>query len=172
MAFCCSRLLATKQLRSSSVMLRGLYSSPKCLATMKVVPYKAPLQEGHDERNMRLNRPLSPHLLIYSPQLTSMLSISHRATGLALTAYVAGIGIGALLLPQPISAYLAAASLSSGTVFVGKFLMAFPFSYHFVNGIRHLVWDMGKALTIKEVYSTGYIMLGLATALTLLLMGL
>lgn len=132
---------------------------------MKVVPFKPAVQEGHDERNMRLNRPLSPHLLIYSPQLTSMTSITHRGTGLALTAYVAGIGIskhqlviflslslcafwflnrfslllGSLLLPQPLSAYLAAASLSSGTIFVGKFLMAFPFAYHFTNGIRHLV---------------------------------
>lgn len=173
MAFCCSRLLASTHLKStSSILLRGLYTSPRCLATMKVMPYKPPAKEGHDERNMRLNRPLSPHLLIYSPQLTSMLSITHRMTGLALTAYMTGIALGALMLPQPLSAYLAAASLSSGTIFVGKFIMAFPFAYHFTNGVRHLVWDMGKALTIKEVYSTGYVMLGISAVITLLLMGI
>lgn len=172
MAFCCSRLFAPSHLRSSSLFLRGLYTAPRQLASMKVIPYKPPVKEGHDERNMRLNRPLSPHLLIYSPQLTTMLSITHRATGLALTAVVAGIGISSLLLPQPLSAYLAAASLSSGTVFVGKFVLAFPFAYHFANGIRHLVWDLGKALAIKEVYTTGYIMVGISAVITLLLMSL
>lgn len=49
--------------------------------TLKACP--APKEEmlGHDERNMRLGRPQSPHLTIYKPQVTSMLSISHRATG-------------------------------------------------------------------------------------------
>ncbi|KAJ1532078.1 hypothetical protein ONE63_000707 [Megalurothrips usitatus] len=173
MAFSCTRLFAPMYLRSSqSVLLRGLRTSPRPLVSMKVVPFKPQQQEGHDERNMRLNRPLSPHLLIYAPQLTSILSITHRGTGLALTGYMTGIALGALLLPQPLSAYLAAASLSSATVFAGKFIMAFPFAYHFVNGVRHLVWDMGKALTIKQVYSTGYIMIGVSAVLTLLLMGL
>lgn len=49
--------------------------------TIKCTPAAVPPNESHDERNMRLARPQSPHLTIYKPQLTSMLSISHRITG-------------------------------------------------------------------------------------------
>lgn len=40
-----------------------------------------------------------------------------------------------------------------------KAAMAFPFVFHSLNGIRHLVWDMGKELTLKGVYKTGYAVL-------------
>lgn len=43
--------------------------------------FETPKEEHHDIRNARLNRPMSPHLTIYAPQLTSMLSITHRAAG-------------------------------------------------------------------------------------------
>lgn len=42
-----------------------------------------------------------------------------------------------------------------------KAAMAFPFAFHSVNGLRHLVWDFGKELTIKGVYRTGYVVLAL-----------
>ena len=48
---------------------------------MKATAAEQPKQEGYDEHNMRIGRPLSPHLTIYRPQLTSLLSITHRATG-------------------------------------------------------------------------------------------
>lgn len=50
--------------------------------TLKVTQVEPPKVESHDERNMRMRRPQSPHLTIYAPQLTSMLSISHRFSGL------------------------------------------------------------------------------------------
>lgn len=40
-----------------------------------------------------------------------------------------------------------------------KLMLAVPFSYHIANGVRHLMWDAGKFLTVKEVYSTGYAVL-------------
>lgn len=54
--------------------------------------------ESHDEKNMRLKRPLSPHLTIYQVQLTSMLSVSHRATGIILTSYALILGMGTQLI--------------------------------------------------------------------------
>lgn len=48
--------------------------------------------ETHDTKNDRLKRPMSPHLTIYKFQLTSMLSITHRGTGVALSAITAGLG--------------------------------------------------------------------------------
>jgi len=48
--------------------------------------------ETHDTKNNRLNRPMSPHLTIYKFQLTSILSITHRGTGVALSGITAGLG--------------------------------------------------------------------------------
>merc|ERR1739847_217001 len=48
------------------------------------------------EKNKRLSRPLSPHLTIYKPQMTSMLSITHRGTGVAWSLVLSGVGIGYL----------------------------------------------------------------------------
>jgi len=50
------------------------------------------LKETHDDKNSRLHRPMSPHLTIYKPQLTTMLSITHRGTGVALSGVTAGLG--------------------------------------------------------------------------------
>jgi len=59
------------------------------------VEYK--LGETHDEKNGRLSRPMSPHLTIYKPQLTTILSITHRGTGVALSGVTAGLGACKLL---------------------------------------------------------------------------
>lgn len=49
--------------------------------TLKPFPAKPAVTADYDEHNMKLGRPQSPHLTIYAPQLTSMLSITHRMTG-------------------------------------------------------------------------------------------
>lgn len=54
-------------------------------------------------------------------------------------------------------------------VLAGKFFIAFPFSYHLINGMRHLMWDTGYNLTIQGIKSTGYIVLASAIALALYL---
>lgn len=60
------------------------------------VEYK--VGETHDDKNSRLHRPMSPHLTIYKPQLTSMLSITHRGTGVALSGITAGLGTCKLII--------------------------------------------------------------------------
>jgi succinate dehydrogenase / fumarate reductase cytochrome b subunit len=105
-----------------------------------------------------IDRPLSPHLQIYKPQLTSMLSILHRITGAALAA-------GSLLLTWWLFAVLAGEHAFSvfrdfRESFIGQVMIfgwLFCFVYHFLNGIRHLKWDMGYGLNLKSVYRTGYI---------------
>ncbi|XP_059469740.1 succinate dehydrogenase cytochrome b560 subunit, mitochondrial [Neocloeon triangulifer] len=122
-------------------------------------------------KNERLNRPMSPHLTIYKPQITSMLSISHRITGIAVSGYIYGFSIGMMCLPASFPHYCAALATTSPALLVtAKFLLAFPFAYHTCNGIRHLMWDMGKGLEISQVYKTGYTMLGAASLLTLALL--
>ncbi|CAB3227110.1 unnamed protein product [Arctia plantaginis] len=132
--------------------------------------FEPPVEEHIDIRNEKLQRPLSPHLTIYSIQLTTVLSITHRTSGILLTGYFSALGIGALVLPHDISHYISiieSMNLSPATLFIVKACLAAPFGYHFANGIRHLYWDTAKGLSIKEVYSTGYAMLAVAAVMTL-----
>jgi succinate dehydrogenase / fumarate reductase cytochrome b subunit len=116
---------------------------------------------------MTRQRPLSPHLQVYRPQLTSMMSIIHRATGVALTT-------GTLVL----AAWLVAVAIGGETYKMVAMAVAHPLGqfvlfvnsaaliYHALNGIRHLTWDLGFGLTIPEVYRSGHIVLFLTFLLT------
>ena len=115
------------------------------------------------------NRPLSPHLQVYRPQLTSMLSFSHRATGVALA-------VGTLLLVWWLVA--AASGPEAFAVvqgFIGSILgrlLLFGWTlalfYHLCNGIRHLFWDAGYGFELKQAYASGWLVLLASLALTLL----
>ncbi|XP_068617512.1 succinate dehydrogenase cytochrome b560 subunit, mitochondrial-like [Battus philenor] len=179
MAFYCGRLCAKPviaNLRRLPVVLNtAQYAQAAAVPKVTFKKFEPPKPEHYDDKNARLKRPLSPHLTIYSPQLTSMLSITHRAAGMILSGYISALGIGALVLPNDISHYVTmieGLNLSPATIFLAKVLIAAPFGYHFANGLRHLYWDTAKGLTIKEVYSTGYAMLATATAITLFLAAL
>lgn len=128
--------------------------------------------ESHDEKNMRLKRPLSPHLSIYQIQLTAFLSITHRTTGIILASYGMFLGLGTLFIPGGIPCFIDIVDnlcLPLSVLFAGKTLLALPATFHIFNGLRHLAWDWGLFLTIKEVYSTGYLVsaLSIITAISL-----
>ena len=112
-------------------------------------------------------RPLSPHLQVYKPQITSVMSIMHRVTGVVLA--VGSFVLAAWLVAAAGSqkAYGAFAALAGSPV--GK-LALFAFSaclvYHFLNGLRHLAWDTGRGYDIPKVYASGYTVLALSVALT------
>lgn len=118
-------------------------------------------------------RPLSPHLQVYRPQITSVLSISHRFTGGVLA-------VGLLLLVYWLAALAAGEAayanalgiLGSWPVQVVLFLGVFAFFYHLCNGIRHLWWDTGRGFEIAQVYRSGWIVLLASAALTLIAWGL
>jgi len=113
-------------------------------------------------------RPLSPHLQVYRPQLTSILSIIHRLTGVALAA-------GTLLL-----VWWLAAAAGMGTPFatvqlvigswIGRLLLfgwSFSLFYHLCNGIRHLFWDTGRGFELSAVNASGWVVLIASGALTM-----
>ncbi|XP_014355911.2 succinate dehydrogenase cytochrome b560 subunit, mitochondrial [Papilio machaon] len=179
MAFYCARLSAKPILASLGRLPLTLksahYAQAAAVPKVNFKKYEPPKPEHYDDKNARLKRPLSPHLTIYAPQLTTLLSVSHRAAGIILSGYASVLGIGALVLPNDVSHYIMmieGLNLSPATIFLAKFLIAAPFGYHFANGIRHLYWDTAKGLSIKEVYSTGYIMLATAAVITLFLAAL
>ncbi|ODV98171.1 hypothetical protein PACTADRAFT_47976 [Pachysolen tannophilus NRRL Y-2460] len=113
----------------------------------------------------RKNRPTSPHLTIYQPQLTWIMSSFHRITGVYMAVGFYGLTCGYALfsvLGLPIDSnaiFEFYSSLPEWFKYGTKAAMAYPFVYHFANGIRHLVWDLAKELTIKGVYRTGYAVL-------------
>ena len=115
------------------------------------------------------DRPLSPHLQIYRPQLTSVLSILHRATGIAL-------GVGTLLLVYwliAVAAGPAAYDVAQGLIgsWLGRLLLfgwTVAFFYHLANGVRHLAWDAGYGFEIRDAYRSGYAVLAATAVLTVL----
>ena len=114
--------------------------------TLKSIPPQS-LTENHDERNAALKRPLSPHLTIYQPQLTSLLSLTHRTTGIILCGVTVLGGIGGVFYSTPFEQTmqaLEATSFCGPVVFLGKLALAVPFAFHFCNGMRHLLWDTGR----------------------------
>ena len=112
-------------------------------------------------------RPLSPHLQVYKWQLTSLMSIGHRASGIALS-------LGTFLIVFWLVALAAGPELFSYvhqfiSHWFGQFIL-FGFSvvlfYHLLNGIRHLSWDLGYGFDISNVYKTGYAVLVASLILT------
>lgn len=112
-------------------------------------------------------RPLSPHLTIYSRQLTSVMSILHRATGVALS--IGAFGLVAWLLAvagegQAYARFQAALHSTLGMAIVAAFVIALV--YHFLNGIRHLLWDVGWGYELPRAYASGYVVIALTVVLS------
>ena len=117
------------------------------------------------------NRPISPHLSIYKPQITSILSISHRMSGVFQSL---GLLIIVLLL---FSLFLGKNSHEFFMLFInsliGKaflFFYVLSLCYHLFNGIRHIIWDLGFCFEIKNVYYSGYTILFLTLVFSALLL--
>jgi succinate dehydrogenase / fumarate reductase cytochrome b subunit len=117
----------------------------------------------------RNDRPLSPDLQIYRPQLTSVLSITHRLTGIALS-------IGSLVLVGWL--VVAAAGPSAYATLHGflaswlglLLLLGWTFSlfFHLCNGIRHLFWDAGYGFDLQTIYASGWTVVAISIGLTVI----
>ncbi|MEE4331268.1 MAG: succinate dehydrogenase, cytochrome b556 subunit [Wenzhouxiangella sp.] len=118
------------------------------------------------------NRPLSPHLQVYRPQLTSVLSISHRITGIILSLGSVVIVAWLLALASGPEAYERVTSvLSSPVALAAVAVWTLALMYHLLNGIRHLFWDAGWLLDLRGAYASGWAVVVLAVALTGLIWG-
>jgi len=115
-----------------------------------------------------ISRPTSPHLTIYRPQITSMMSIAHRITGVALYAgalvLVAWLAVAAYM-PKRYDQFHECLMSPVGRALLFGWTLAF--FYHLLNGIRHLFWDMGKGFALSCVTRSGVMVLVLAMFLTI-----
>lgn len=115
------------------------------------------------------SRPLSPHLQIYRPQLTSVLSILHRMTGGALV-------IGTLLLVYWLTAAAAGPeAYATAQDWIGSWIgvlallgWTWALFYHLCNGIRHLVWDAGYGFELETVTVSAWVTLAASGGLTVI----
>ncbi len=118
-------------------------------------------------------RPLSPHLQVWRWHITMLTSILHRVTG-------GGLYVGALILtgwavalasgPDAYAAYMGLlGSILGKLVLFGLTVCVF---YHMANGVRHLVWDMGKGFLPKTADFTGVVVIAFALVAALVVWAL
>jgi len=113
-------------------------------------------------------RPLSPHLQVYRLPLPAIASITHRITGVGLTAgtllwawWLISIAAGPEAFAQ------AQGVIGSPIGLILMFGWSWALFYHSLNGIRHLIWDAGYGLELGRVYRGGFLVYGGSIGLTL-----
>ncbi len=114
-------------------------------------------------------RPLSPHLQVYRPQITSVLSITHRLTGILLSVGIVGLVAWlAAAAAGPQSFALARDIAGSWPGLFILFFWSLCLVYHLLNGMRHMVWDTGRGLGLKPVRISGWAVVAGTVILTAL----
>jgi succinate dehydrogenase / fumarate reductase cytochrome b subunit len=115
------------------------------------------------QRPVARTRPLSPHLTIYRWPVTMMTSITHRATGM-------GLSVGAVILawwlvsisngPEGWQSFHAVSDTPVGLVVL--FGLTWSLVYHFLNGVRHLAWDLGYGFAKQTAERNSVLILALS----------
>ena len=118
--------------------------------------------------NQNTNRPLSPHLTIYRPQITSVLSILHRILGVALF-----FGLLVLLwsliflIYTPESANSWLWKFFNSTLGIGMIIVwSYSLFFHACTGVRHLFWDIGCGFPLNAVTWSGWLAIFMSLLLT------
>ncbi|KAK2779099.1 hypothetical protein FQN53_001535 [Emmonsiellopsis sp. PD_33] len=158
------------------------FASPVAIATGQHIQIRSaatqptpPSDPSQILARQRLNRPVSPHITIYQPQITWILSSLNRITGVILAGSMYIFATGYLLSPL-MGWHLESASLAAafGALPIAaklglKFTAALPFTFHGFNGVRHLVWDTASQFSNKQVIRTGWTVVGLTVSSALAL---
>lgn len=113
-------------------------------------------------------RPVSPNMQNYRPQLTSVLSIGHRLSGIALALCAFGLAawlVAAAFGPEALAAVQTVALSAPGQVLL--FLSTLALFYHLCNGIRHLIWDSVRAFELRSIYAGGWSVVAASLILTI-----
>jgi succinate dehydrogenase / fumarate reductase cytochrome b subunit len=112
-------------------------------------------------------RPLSPNIQIYRPQLTSVLSIANRITGVVLSMGAVGLVIWLSAAAAGSESY-AIVQQGIGS-WIGRFVLfcfTFAFFLHLCGGVRHLVWDTVHGFELRSIYISGWSVVAASVVLT------
>ncbi len=123
-------------------------------------------EETYTQRQAKKGRPVSPHVTIYSFPITALSSITNRVTGVGLVVGTSAAGTLALF-----GADVPAIATAIGTTpYLGtlaKGVVSFPIVYHYLGGLRHIVWDnTPEMLTNDQVENSSYFLYGISLVFT------
>ena len=120
--------------------------------------------------DMKANRPLSPHLQIYKPMLTMVMSIFHRLTGFAL--YFGTILMAWWLIAAASGPDYFAFVDGVFSSFIGRIILfgyTWALVHHMLGGIRHFIWDMGKGFSDSSRENLARLTIGGSVVITFVL---
>jgi succinate dehydrogenase (ubiquinone) cytochrome b560 subunit len=124
-----------------------------------------PTDETYTDKMIKKGRPVSPHVTIYRFPVVAISSITNRVTGALLSVGVTGIAALSLGGIDTASTMIFINQYSAAVIL--KFGVAFPLIYHYLGGIRHMMWDrMPDSLTNNDVQQSSLALMGGATALS------
>ena len=160
----CNLSLETNQVSESLQTIQLLINQTRGIETERLTP-----SSGHKILvEQRKRRPVSPHLSIYRLQINYFTSPFHRITGCLLSGAFYCFG-AAYLVAQLFgwhldSATLVAAfgNLPAGAKIAAKFVMAWPLTFHCVNGVGHLIWDTGRRYSKRAIVTQGWTIVGVS----------
>ncbi|WKY02437.1 hypothetical protein Q1695_016024 [Nippostrongylus brasiliensis] len=134
---------------------------------------KTPVQQWgwtYLQRQKALGRPISPHLQIYKPPLTMMVSGLHRILGCAMATTLLVGGVGFAAMPFNFTQfvdYIRSWNIPPIITSAFKFIIAFPIVFHTLNGIRFIGFDLAKGMeNIGAIYRSAYLVLILSTIIS------
>lgn len=141
------------------------------ISTQEITP-----QSAHDRlAAQRRNRPIAPDLTIYKWEYVSATSALHRITGILLSGSLYGLASFYLFAPI-IGIHLDSATMADvfGSLPIAvktglKFCVAMPFTYHAINGVKHLIWDTGRLLGNVQSGRASWVVLAWSVSSSLLL---
>ena len=123
------------------------------------------LEQG---RSLTRPRPLSPNIQIYRPQLTSVLSILNRVTGVLLAVCAVVLVVWLIAAASGPQVYgIAQSAIASWIGQIVLFAATFAFFLHLCGGIRHLVWDTVHGFELRSIYISGWVVVASSVVLTL-----
>ena len=112
-------------------------------------------------------RPRAPNVQIYRPQLTSVLSILIRITGITLSACAVVLVVWLVAAATGAQAYAAVHGVIGS--WIGQIILisaTFAFFLHLCGGIRHLIWDTVHGFDLRSIYISGWVVVGASIILT------
>ncbi|KAF7718819.1 Uncharacterized protein PECH_005849 [Penicillium ucsense] len=168
------RRLAVQQPLAIQSMVRASPAAAT-LGLQKRAVTSTAAEENSILAKQRMNRPVSPHLAIYRPQIGWVASGLNRVTGVALsgtlylwaTAYLASPALGWHVESASMVAAMGALPFAAKVLL--KTIMALPFTFHSFNGLRHLMWDLGRGLSNNVIIKSGWTVVGVSVASALAL---
>jgi succinate dehydrogenase / fumarate reductase, cytochrome b subunit len=117
--------------------------------------------------NVERSRPQSPNIQIYRPQLTSVLSIANRISGVVSSIAAVGLVVWLIAAAAGPQAYAAVQGVLASTI--GQTVLfgaTFAFFLHLCGGIRHLAWDAGYGFELRAIYASGWAVVAASVVLT------